>query len=54
MKINFLLFKAFKFFQSQALFTDVSGQGFLFFPHIGKVKQIHTHKGHSDKSLFLL
>jgi hypothetical protein len=29
------------------------GSSSYFFPHIGEVKQIHTHKGPSDKSLFL-
>jgi len=30
-----------------------SGSYFLFFHHIGKVEQTHTHKCPSDKSLFL-
>jgi len=30
-----------------------SGSYISFFPHVGKVEQIHTHKRPSDKSLFL-
>ena len=33
---------------------DISRQCYLLFPHIGEVNQVHSYKGHSDKSLFLL
>jgi hypothetical protein len=40
-------------FSSNELFPDISRQWFVFLPHTEEVEQIHTHKGPSDKSLFL-
>ena len=53
MRFNFFYLYPHEFSSSHELFTDISRQWLLFFPHIGEVKQIHTHKGPSDKSLFL-
>jgi hypothetical protein len=41
------------FFRIHELFTDVSKQRFLFFPHTVEVKPILAQRGSSDKSLFL-
>jgi hypothetical protein len=49
----FSIKQPYNFSRSQDLFTDVSWQCFLLFPHIGEVKPIQKYKGHSDKSLFL-
>ena len=53
MRFNFYYEQTYDLSSRCELFTVVSRQQFFFFPHIGEVKQIHTHKVPSDKSLFL-
>jgi hypothetical protein len=54
-KVKFSCWQPYSFSRIHKLFTDISRQCFFLFlpPHIGKVKQIQTHKGPSNKSVFL-